>query len=95
MLSLIRTWVPGTLVAIGLGYIIIHGGSEPSLHVGIPTFSAGLSVFLLNFLYRVGVSSDKDRGTEEDARQFHAEFGRWPNPDELAAYHHRHAEPVA
>lgn len=95
MLPLIRTWLPAALVAIGVFFIAFHGGSESSLHVGIPIFSAGASVWLLNFLYRVGVSGDQERGTEEDARRFHSENGRWPNAEELAAFSRGHTETAA
>lgn len=86
MLSVIRIWLPATICAVGLVVIAVGAGNEDSLHIGVPIFSAGASVYLLNFLFRVGASSDQDRGTEEDARQFHSEQGRWPTPEELKAY---------
>lgn len=40
---------------------------------------AGLSVYLLNFLYRMGVSGDRDRDEEAKARRFFDEHGYWPD----------------
>ncbi len=40
---------------------------------------AGLSVYLLNFLYRMGVSGDHDRDKEDKARRFFDEHGYWPD----------------
>ncbi len=83
MLAFIRTWLPGLLCAAGIGYVIVKGGTESSLHVGIPVFSAGASIWLLNFLYRVGVSGDHERTSEESAREFLDRHGRWPSEQEL------------
>lgn len=43
---------------------------------------AGLSVYLLNFLYRVGVSGDRDRDEEAEARRYFDEHGHWPDEAE-------------
>lgn len=40
---------------------------------------AGLSVYLLNFLYRMGVSGDRDRDEEAEARRYFDEHGHWPD----------------
>jgi hypothetical protein len=39
----------------------------------------GLSVLLLNVLYRMGVSGDEDRAREEEARRYFDEHGVWPD----------------
>lgn len=82
LLKVIRFWVPTLLCLAGVGIIIagaVGGGElEPSLTIGIPVFSAGASIWLLNFLYRVGVSGDKERDSEEDARTYFAKHGHWP-----------------
>lgn len=92
MLSLIRTWIPAALCVAGIAYIAAHGASEPSLHVGIPLFSAGASIWLLNVLYRVGVRGDTERSSEEIAREFQARHGRWPTAGELRDAQSRDAE---
>ena len=38
----------------------------------------GLSVLLLNFLFRLGVSSEADREEEEQARMYFDAHGEWP-----------------
>ncbi|MBV8944722.1 MAG: hypothetical protein JOZ95_04830, partial [Solirubrobacterales bacterium] len=42
----------------------------------------GLSVLLINFLYRLGVSGDKEREEEERARAYFDEHGEWPEEEE-------------
>lgn len=42
---------------------------------------SGLSVWLLNWLYRMGVAGDKERDAEEAARDYFSAHGRWPDED--------------
>ena len=79
MLKLLRIGLPVVLCSAGILVIIVGGASEESLEIGIPVFSSGASIWLLNFLYRVGVSGDKERDSESDARDYFAEHGRWPD----------------
>lgn len=39
----------------------------------------GLSLIMLNFLYRLGVSGDRERQQEEDARSYLERHGYWPD----------------
>lgn len=40
---------------------------------------SGLSVLLLNWLFRLGVAGDKERDAEEAAREYLAAHGHWPD----------------
>jgi hypothetical protein len=40
---------------------------------------SGLSVLLVNFLFRLGVSGDREREREEQARRYFDEHGVWPD----------------
>jgi len=42
----------------------------------------GLSVLLINFLYRLGVSGDREREQEENARAYFDQHGEWPEEEE-------------
>jgi hypothetical protein len=81
---------PGMLVVrYGLGAVMILGGivmlivSPASL--GVEGFAmavgGGLSVLLLNLLFRLSVSSEDDRAQEERARAFFDEHGEWPEDE--------------
>ena len=52
---------------------------------GFPVFSAASAVLLLNVLYRIGVQGDKERDTEQSARDFFDEHGHWPDEPPSAA----------
>ncbi|MBO9531492.1 MAG: hypothetical protein J7513_00760 [Solirubrobacteraceae bacterium] len=79
MLRFVRVVMPVVLMVAGIVVIAVGGASEESLEVGIPVFSAGASIWFVNFLWRVGVSGDKDRDVEEDARDYFAKHGHWPD----------------
>src|SRR4051812_33860506 len=40
---------------------------------------AGLSVALINVLFRFGARGDEERQAEEEARRFFSEHGHWPD----------------
>jgi hypothetical protein len=42
-------------------------------------------VLLLNVLYRIGVQGDKERDTEQAARDFFDQHGHWPDEPPSAA----------
>ena len=79
----------------GLPAVICLGGVvaiaiEPNrngLEGGILILSAGLSVLLLNWLYRVGVAGERERDEEDRAREYFDRHGVWP--DEISAERRR------
>ena len=50
---------------------------------GLEGFAMGIgvagSILLLNVLYRIGVSGDRERDEEEAARVYFDQHGRWPD----------------
>ena len=65
------------MVLAGLVMLIV----DPS-GLGVEGFAmavgGGLSVLLINFLFRLSVSSDREREDEERARAYFDEHGEWP-----------------
>jgi hypothetical protein len=43
---------------------------------------AGIAVFLLNVLFRIGVEGDLERDREDEARAYFDRHGRWPSEGE-------------
>ncbi len=69
----------GTLAVIaGIVVLIIDPGG-----VGVDGFGllegAGLSVLMLNWIYRIGVAGDRERDREEEARRYLERHGHWPD----------------
>ena len=81
-IKLVRTWLPVAIIVAGFVVAAATGFSETGLEGGTLLVSAGLSVWLINFLYRVGVHGDREREAEDRARAYFAEHGRWPGEDQ-------------
>jgi hypothetical protein len=74
------------VVRYGIGAVMVIAGIVLLVAVpgtGVEGFAmavgGGLSVVLLNLLYRMGVSGDEDRAREEEARRYFDEHGVWPD----------------
>jgi hypothetical protein len=76
----VRWGLGGVMVLAGVVLLIWSPGG-----FGTEGFSmavgGGLSVIMLNWLFRLGVSGDRDREAEERARQYFDRHGRWPDED--------------
>jgi hypothetical protein len=74
----VRYILPAVLVFLG----IILWPINPN-GLGVDLFAmlvgAGLSVLLLNWLFRLGNRGDLERQAEADAREFLAAHGHWPD----------------
>jgi hypothetical protein len=80
-MKLVRTWLPVAIMVAGLVVAIATGFSETGAEGGALLVSAGLSVWLINLLYRIGVRGDRERDTEDRARDYFTEHGHWPDEE--------------
>jgi hypothetical protein len=71
----------GLPAAICLGGVIaiVLNPDRNGLEGGLLIVSAGLSTFLLNWLYRVGVQGERERDQEDAARAYFDRHGVWPD----------------
>jgi hypothetical protein len=76
MMLFVRWILPALICVGGLVAIIV---APDDAEAGAMIIGAGLSVWLLNFLYRVGVTGDRDRKREDDARAYFDRHGHWPD----------------
>ncbi len=60
-MTYVRIWLPIVILLAGILLIVVRGGDETSIDGAAALWGAGLSVALLNWLYRIGVSGDRDR----------------------------------
>jgi hypothetical protein len=76
----IRYGLPALLVAAGFVILFTVDGSLRwdgwAMCVG-----AGLSVLLLNWLFRLGAAGDREREEEDAARDFFTRHGHWPDEE--------------
>lgn len=61
------------------GIVVMAFGSEADLEGGAGIVSAGLAIYLLNWLFRMGAAGDRERDREAAARAYFDEHGRWPD----------------
>ena len=81
LLDVTRIWVPLVIAIAGVVLIVdghAHANSVPAA-AGVALIVVALTVWLLNWLYRLGVQSANDRDREEEARRYFDEHGRWPD----------------
>ena len=71
-------YVLPALVA-GAGVVVMAMGSTAQLEGGAAIFSAGVAVYLLNWLLRFGASGEQAREREDAARDYFSQHGRWPS----------------
>lgn len=75
----VRYGLPAAICLVGLGFLIadLHANFEGAMAL----IGAGLSVLLVNLLFRFGVAGDRDRAQEDAARREFDRTGRWPDED--------------
>jgi hypothetical protein len=76
LLRFTRYGIPALAVLAGI--VAMCFGSETSLVGGSGLIGAGLAIWLISWLYRVGVEGDRAREAEERARRYYERNGRWP-----------------
>jgi hypothetical protein len=77
-LHTIRYIVPAVLVVIG--FVILFTAGESLRWEGwAMCVGAGLSVLLLNWLFRLGSEGDRERDAEAAARDYYSSHGYWPD----------------
>ena len=88
-MSLTRVGLPVGIALAGVVLIVIGHGSYSDLASTHSVESAGgvalllvaLCVWMLNWMYRLSVQSNKERDDEEHAREYFDRTGRWPDEE--------------
>jgi hypothetical protein len=76
-LVVLRYVLPLAVTVVGIVFMAM--GGETELEGGAAIVSAGLAIFLLNWLFRAGVAGERERDAEDRARQYFDRHGRWPD----------------
>lgn len=81
-LLFLRYGVAAILIATGI--VVLVAVDEPGeAYTGAAVFvGAGLSVLLMNVLFRIGVQGERERDDEDAARAYFDKHGRWPDERE-------------
>ena len=76
LLLAVRYVLPAVATVAGLAVMAL--GGESDLEGGAAIVSAGLAIYFVNWLYRIGVQGDRERDAEDAAREYFDRHGRWP-----------------
>jgi membrane-associated phospholipid phosphatase len=77
-LKFVRYWLPAIVVVAGVVSLIVIGTGW-ALEGAAGVVGAGLAIWMVNILFRIGASGDRERDREEEARRYLDEHGRWPD----------------
>jgi hypothetical protein len=81
MMQAIRYGIPAVLILAGI--VVLVAASGDTAIEGWALFTgAGLSILLLNILFRFGVKGEEERAEEDAARAYFDEHGEWPPEEE-------------
>ncbi len=79
LLLAVRYGLPAAICLAGLTFLVVDPGEN--FEGAMALIGAGLSVLLINLLFRFGVAGDRDRDREDAARREFDRTGRWPDED--------------
>ena len=86
LLAITRVWLPVAIAVVGVVAIVI-GGRQGRHRQPAPASSlviAALIVWMINWMYRMSVESNRERERGGAAREYFDRHGRWP--DEMSAF---------
>jgi uncharacterized membrane protein len=89
LLAATRIWLPLIIAAVGIVLIILghasvseSAGSHPlEAGTGVALLVVALIVWMVNWMFRLSVESNRERDVEEEAREYFDRHGRWPDED--------------
>ena len=79
LLSATRVWLPLLIAIGGVVAIVIGHGHTAAAGAGVGLLLVALIVWMINWMYRMSVQSNRERETEEAARDYYDLHGRWPD----------------
>ncbi len=80
VLAVTRLWLPVGIAVAGLVAILIGHGRTSSLWAaaGVSLIIVAIMVWMINWMFRMSVESNREREREEEARQYFDRHGHWP-----------------
>lgn len=78
-MTFLRYVLPGLICLVGIVWGAARGFDALGLEIAVLLVAAGSSLWLMNVLFRIGVSGDRERDAEDAARAYFDRHGRWPD----------------
>jgi hypothetical protein len=77
-MTALRYGLPGVLALIGFAFLIIRRDTL-GIEMWAMLVGAALAILLMNVLFRMGASGERERKAEDEAREYFTRHGRWPD----------------
>jgi drug/metabolite transporter (DMT)-like permease len=74
-----RVWLPLVIALVGAVFTVIGHGRTNLAAVGVCLILVALTVWLINWLFRMSLESNREREDEEEARRVFDRTGHWPD----------------
>jgi ABC-type transport system involved in cytochrome bd biosynthesis fused ATPase/permease subunit len=81
LLVLTRVWLPLAIAVVGVVAIVLGHARTSLAGAGVVLLGIALIVWMINWLFRMSIESNRDREREEEARRYFDEHGRWPDEE--------------
>jgi hypothetical protein len=82
LLAVTRVWLPVGIAVAGVVAIVLGHGRTSLAGAGVGLLLVALTVWMINWMFRLSVESNRDREVEERAREYFDRHGRWPGEDD-------------
>ena len=79
VLAATRVWIPVLIAVAGVVGIVIGHGRTAAAGAGVGLLIVAVIVWMINWMFRMSVESNRDREREEEAREYFDRHGRWPD----------------
>jgi lysylphosphatidylglycerol synthetase-like protein (DUF2156 family) len=89
LLTVTRVWLPLAIAVVGVVLIILGHASlsqQSTGHAleagaGVALLIVAIIVWMINWMFRMSVESNREREDEERAREFFDDHGYWPDEE--------------
>jgi uncharacterized membrane protein len=89
LLAATRVWLPLAIAVVGVVLIILgHASLSQQSNsraleagAGVALLIVAIIVWMINWMFRMSVESNRDREDEERAREFFDDHGYWPDEE--------------
>jgi hypothetical protein len=82
LLTATRVWLPAAIALIGVVAIVLGDARTTLAGAGVVLLGTALIVWMVNWLFRMSLESNREREQEEAARRYFDRHGRWPEDED-------------